>query len=41
MPHLDGPMYYPKVFVLSLNSYAIINFQKTAEENEEKKRVLL
>lgn len=29
MPHSDGPAYRPKVLVLSLNSYCIINFQQS------------
>ena len=41
MPHQDGPMYNPKVLVLSLNSYAIINFQKTVEDHSYESRILL
>ena len=36
MPHSDGPAYHPKVFVLSLNSYCIINFQKSYNSSDSK-----
>lgn len=35
MPHLDGPAYNPKVIVLSLNSYVIIDFQKEYMSGEQ------
>lgn len=36
MPHFDGPAYHAKVFVLSLNSYCIINFQQKYNSSTEK-----
>lgn len=35
MPHRDGPAYLGKVFVLSLGSYAIINFQQGYSHSED------
>lgn len=34
MPHTDGPAYHNKVFVLSLESYCIIQFKKSLNDSE-------
>lgn len=35
MPHSDGPAYFDKVVVLSINGYAVINFQDGYRAGEE------
>ena len=37
MPHSDGPAYLGKVVVLSLGSYAVINFQEGYAHSEQGK----
>ena len=41
MPHFDGPMYRPKVVVLSLGGPAIINFKDSYGSEDQVASVLL
>ena len=41
MPHFDGPMYRPKVVVLSLGGPAIINFKEDYGSQDQTASILL
>jgi hypothetical protein len=41
MPHFDGPLYRPKVVVLSLGGAAVINFTDSYKNINKTARVLL
>uniref|UniRef100_A0A6B2LFU1 Fe2OG dioxygenase domain-containing protein n=1 Tax=Arcella intermedia TaxID=1963864 RepID=A0A6B2LFU1_9EUKA len=40
MPHKDGPIYYPKVAIITLNGSAMLSFRKTLQDEIESEVLL-